>query len=251
MSCLMSSDGSIGCLRSTPSRCVEVFARVAVLVELDAGHEHQVVLGPGALFLALDLLEIGLDFARRNDQAGQVHQLAEQPLRIAQVVGDAEAIEAALAVEIDDLRHGQLAVGPGRVRVQIAKEQLLRQMPELDRLSRFSRELDSGAGKARNFGTGTDGAAACSRMNRARFSALSGRPSGSRFFRQSESSRPSSRKARSSQSITSFGFSAEHARIGLAQERKIPLFLARAESCARSWDSARQSPPARCPPPPG
>ena len=44
------------------------------------------------------------------------------------MVGDADAVEAALAVEINHLRHGKLAVGIIGVDVEIAQEHLRKWM---------------------------------------------------------------------------------------------------------------------------
>ncbi len=104
---------------------------IAVLVELDAGHKHEIVFGPRTFLFAFNFLKIGLDLTGRNDQAGEIDQFPEEPLGIAKMVGDAEAIKAPLTIKIDDLRHGEFAVGPSRMGMQIAEEKFLGQEPEL------------------------------------------------------------------------------------------------------------------------
>ena len=62
------------------------------------------------------------------------------------MVGDAEAVEAALAVEVDELGHGELAVGPGGVGVEIAEEEFL-----FARRGAFSARIRDGLSGARGY----------------------------------------------------------------------------------------------------
>ena len=52
----------------------------------------------------------------------QARQLADQPARVRQMIGDANAVKAQPAVKIHHFGHGQFAVGVIRVDVKIAKQ---------------------------------------------------------------------------------------------------------------------------------
>ena len=57
-----------------------------------------------------------------HGEVGQLAEFADQAARVGQMVGDADAVETALAVEIHHLRHGQFAVGIIGVDVEIAEQ---------------------------------------------------------------------------------------------------------------------------------
>jgi hypothetical protein len=120
----MSSDGVNRRLQINAEQVRGGFARVTVLVEFDAGHHEHFVTPPRALAFALDDGENirHLFLAERADWPVRI--AFQQPLRVGQMVGDADAIETALAVKINDLRHAQFAVGIIRVDVKIAEQHL-------------------------------------------------------------------------------------------------------------------------------
>ena len=120
----MSSEASIGDFQINAEQMRGGFARVAVLVEFDAGHHEHLVAPPGALPFALNHGKIFADLLLPESEIGQLGQFSDQTLRVGQMVGDADAVETALAVKINDLRHGQLAVGIIGVNVKIAQQHL-------------------------------------------------------------------------------------------------------------------------------
>ena len=116
--------GGDGRLQVNAEQMRGAFAGVAVLVELDAGQDEHLVTAPRALALAFDDGKVFANLFLRERHVGQLGQFAEQPLRIGQMVGDADAVEPAFAVEVNHLRHGEFAVGIIGVDVEIAQEHL-------------------------------------------------------------------------------------------------------------------------------
>jgi hypothetical protein len=55
---------------------------------------------------------------------GLVAESEARAVTAQQVVGDAEDVEALPPVEVDELRHRQEPVAPGRVGVELAEEQV-------------------------------------------------------------------------------------------------------------------------------
>ena len=98
--------------------------RVEVVVrELEAREHEQVVVPPCSLRLRGELGKVvgvvrGPDAARRR--------VGREPRIVAavDVVGDAEHVEPVASVEVDELGHGQCAVAPPRVRVELAEQRL-------------------------------------------------------------------------------------------------------------------------------
>jgi hypothetical protein len=91
-----------------------------VVGQLEAGHEHESVRLERAALLALDLGAVLVEpllvdarsaVLRRPRVVGAQH-----------VIGDAEDVEAGAAVEVDELRHRQLAVAPRGVSVELTEE---------------------------------------------------------------------------------------------------------------------------------
>lgn len=99
-----------------------IFGEDGVFVEFQADHDNHAILAPGAVGFAADGGEVGVHFIGGEDEAGEVDGFADELFGIANVVGDGDAVEAALAVEIDEFADGQLAVGEGGVCVQITME---------------------------------------------------------------------------------------------------------------------------------
>ena len=94
-----------------------------VVGQLEPGHEQQVVLALGPSRLRLDLGEVVAVIARVNPsprpRLGQPRVVAADD-----VIGDADHVEAAAAVEVDQLGHRQLPVAPAGVRVELAEQRL-------------------------------------------------------------------------------------------------------------------------------
>ena len=97
---------------------------LGVVGQLDAGKHEQVVQGSRASGLAKNVRDVrGMHLAS---------YAACRPLRPIEpgivgadgVIGDAENVEASAAVEVDELAHGEAAVTPRRVRMQLAEERL-------------------------------------------------------------------------------------------------------------------------------
>ncbi len=88
-----------------------------VVGELEARHDEQAVLPARPRRLALDLGQVGVE--RGGDDGVRRLRGALGP---ADVVGDAEDVEAVRPVEIDERRYRQHTVAPGRVRVQLREE---------------------------------------------------------------------------------------------------------------------------------
>jgi len=97
----------------------EVWVRV-VVGQLEAGHQQQPVRRQCASPLALDLCAVLVEpvfVDARSSVQGR-----PRVVRAQHVVGDAENVEAGSAVEVDQLRHRQLAVAPRRVSVELTEE---------------------------------------------------------------------------------------------------------------------------------
>src|SRR6266511_2083758 len=59
-------------------------------------------------------------------EAGELREFADQPARIGQVAGDADAIESMVTVKIDHLGHGQFAIRIIGVNVKIRASRMSR-----------------------------------------------------------------------------------------------------------------------------
>src|SRR5688572_1575048 len=94
----------------------------AVLVELDAGEQNHVVAAPGALPLPLDDAEVFVELVGAESAVAEAGKPADYPARVREMIGNADAIEAEPSVEIDQVRHGQRAIGIVAVHVKIAQK---------------------------------------------------------------------------------------------------------------------------------
>jgi hypothetical protein len=94
-----------------------------VVGQLQPGEEQQVVVAPRALRLGVDLGEVvgvvpGVHASERRVR-GQPRIV--EPV---DVVGHAEDVEPAAAVQVDELRECERAVAPARVGVELAEQRL-------------------------------------------------------------------------------------------------------------------------------
>ncbi len=97
---------------------------VVVERQLGAGDDKHAVAGIRPAGLALDVAHVCRPRLLR-DANRMALPFSRTPPGIARrqdVVGDAEDVEAVPAVEVDELPNRQLAVAPGRMRVELAEE---------------------------------------------------------------------------------------------------------------------------------
>src|SRR5262245_58534968 len=97
------------------------FLRKTLLVELQAGHDEHVILAPGPLALPLQHIVILIELFPGHCEVEQFAEFADEAPRICDMVGDANAIEAAPAVEVDHFGQSKAAVRIIRVNVKVAK----------------------------------------------------------------------------------------------------------------------------------
>jgi hypothetical protein len=104
--------------------CVRGEVGVEVVVrQLEPWDEEEVVFVPGPRCFCLDLEEIGAVVVDVNVTWAGVG-LKPGVVGAHAVVGDAEDIEPAPPVQVDELWKRELAVAPRRVRVQLAEQRL-------------------------------------------------------------------------------------------------------------------------------
>jgi hypothetical protein len=92
---------------------------LVVVGELEPGNEQQAVLDVRAPGLLLDLADVVGERPGIGDPPAWVVPPRAAP---PDVVGDAEDVEAARAVEVDEFRDGEIAVAPVGVSVQLAQK---------------------------------------------------------------------------------------------------------------------------------
>jgi len=124
------------------------------------------------------------------------------------VVGDADAIEPARPVEVDDLGHGQAAVGVVGVDVKIAEQRAAGAFGQAGEARAEPAPLTGRRAGRTSGGVQRSATSHSSRTNRAICSELSGRLTSSSRCRHWPQSSPSSASARRTQRATSRPFSA-------------------------------------------